>query len=72
MIAVAAQNGLSFEIVLLARTYDLNQWSEAMQLGAFEVMDVLHDLPRAAEVAQRALGAGYLRRYRLGRDRDDS
>ncbi|MGE5325736.1 MAG: hypothetical protein ACM3NO_01745 [Deltaproteobacteria bacterium] len=64
LIEVAHRNGLSFEIVLLARSFDLNQWSEAMQLGAFEVMDVLKDLPLAAEIAQRALGAGYLQRYR--------
>lgn len=71
LIEVASQNGLSFEIVLLARTFDLAQWSEAMQLGAFEVLDVLYELPKAADVARRALGAGYLRRYRLGRKSDN-
>jgi DNA-binding NtrC family response regulator len=62
LIEVALQHGSNFEIVLLARSFDLNEWSEALQLGAFEVMDVLHDLPKAAEIARRALGTGYLQR----------
>jgi DNA-binding NtrC family response regulator len=64
LIDVANQYGLNFEIVLLARAFDLNQWVEAMQLGAFEVLDVSRDLPNAAEVARLALGAGHLRRFR--------
>lgn len=63
-IEVASQLASSFEIVLLARTFDLNQWGEAIQLGAFDVLDVLRDLPRVAEVARRALGATYLRHFR--------
>ena len=65
LIETASKHGLNFEIILLARTFDLSQWSEAMQLGAFEIMDVLCDLPKAAEVAQRAFGAGYLKRNRI-------
>lgn len=64
LIEVASQHGLGFEIVLLACDFDLNQWGEAMQLGAFDVLDVGRDLPRAAEVARRALGAAHLRRFR--------
>jgi DNA-binding NtrC family response regulator len=64
LIEVASQGGLSFEIVLLARTFDLNEWVEAMQLGAFEVLDVLRDVSKAADVARRALGAAHLRRFR--------
>jgi DNA-binding NtrC family response regulator len=70
LIETACQHGLDFEIVLLARTFDLSQWSEAMQLGAFEVLDLLCDLPKAAEVAHRALGAGYLKRNRIQNKRD--
>ena len=66
LIEVASQGGLSFEIVLLARTYDLNEWAEALQLGAFEVLDVLRDLPKAGEVARRALGSAHLKRFRPG------
>ncbi len=62
LIDVASQNDLSFEIVLLARTFDLNQWTEALQVGAFDVLDVLCDLPKAAEAAKRALGTSYLKR----------
>ena len=47
---------LSLEVILLARTFNLNQWGEALQAGAFDVLDVLCDLPKAAEAAKRALG----------------
>jgi hypothetical protein len=33
-------------------------------------MDLLCDLPKAAEVARRALGAGYLKRNRMPDKRD--
>ncbi len=64
LIEVASQYDLGFEIVLLARAFDLNQWAEAMQLGAFEVLDVFCDLPNAGEVARLALGSEHLRRFR--------
>ncbi len=64
LIDVASQNDLSFEIVLLARTFDLNQWTEALQVGAFDVLDVLCDLPKAADAAKSALGTAYLKRFR--------
>jgi DNA-binding NtrC family response regulator len=66
LIDVASRRRLAFEIVLLARDFDLNQWGEAMQLGAFEVLDVLRDLPDAAGIAQHALNAAYLKRFRPG------
>ena len=64
LIEVANHHGLSFEVVLLARTFDLKQWAEALQVGAFEVLDVLCDLPKAAEAAKSALGTAYLKRFR--------
>ena len=72
LIETAWKHGLDFEIVLLTRTFDLSQWSEAMQLGAFDVLDMLCDLSKAAEVAQRALGAGYLKRNRTSDKRDNN
>ena len=56
LVEVANDYGLAFEVILLARTFDLNQWAEALQVGAFDVLDVLCDLPKAAETAKRALG----------------
>ena len=64
LIDVANHYGLSFEVILLARTFDFNQWAEALQVGAFDVLDVLCDLPKAAEAARRALGTDYLKRFR--------
>jgi DNA-binding NtrC family response regulator len=62
LIDVASQNDLSFKIVLLARTFDLNQWADALQVGAFDVLDVVCDLPKAADTAKSALGTAYLKR----------
>jgi DNA-binding NtrC family response regulator len=64
LIDVASEFNLSFEIILLARTFDLNQWGDALQVGAFDVLDVLCDLPKAADAAKSALGTAYLKRYR--------
>jgi len=59
----------SFAIILLARTFNLNEWAEALEVGAFEVLDVLCDLPQAAEAANRALGATSLKPVRLSQER---
>lgn len=64
LIDVADQYKLGFEIVLLARTFTFNEWAEALQVGAFDVLDVLCDLPKAAEAARRASGSAFLKRFR--------
>ena len=64
LIEVPNDCSLGFEIILLVRTFDLNQWAEALQVGAFDVLDVLCDLPRAGATAKRALGTAYLKRFR--------
>jgi DNA-binding NtrC family response regulator len=63
LIEVAIQNHLPFEVILLARTFD-RQWAEALQLGAFDVLDVLWDLPKAGETAKRASAMTHLKRSR--------
>jgi len=52
---------LGFVVVLVAGNFDLNQWAEALENGAFDVLDVLHELPQAGEVARRAAWASYLK-----------
>ena len=63
LIGVASHNNLGFEIVLLARTFTFNERAEALQVGALDVLDVLFDVPKAAEVARRASGSAYLRHF---------
>jgi DNA-binding NtrC family response regulator len=58
---IANHYDLGFEVVLLVRHFDLAEWAEALKDGAFDVLDVLSDVPRAAEVLKRALWAAYLR-----------
>ena len=64
LIEVANQTHLPFEVILLARTFDLSQWAAALQLGAFDVLDVLWDLPKAGEAAKYASEMTYLKRGR--------
>jgi len=64
LVDLAHYYDLGFEVILLARTFSDKEWAEALQEGAFDVLDVLSDLARAAEVARSAVGADYLRRFR--------
>jgi DNA-binding NtrC family response regulator len=57
LVDAADHYDLGFEVILFASNFELSQWAEALAEGAFEVLDALHDLPRAAEVAKRALEA---------------
>ena len=61
LIDIANRRDLGFEVVLLARTFDLSQWAEALEDGAFDVLDVVHGLPKAAETVKGALWAAYLK-----------
>ncbi len=47
---------MGFELVLWARTLTFNEWAEALQVGAFDVLDVLCDLPKAAEGGKTRFG----------------
>ena len=63
LIDVASEHNLGFEVVLLARTFTFNEWAEALQVGAFDVLDVLCDLPKAVEAARRASGSFFLKHF---------
>jgi DNA-binding NtrC family response regulator len=63
LIEVASQHNLGFELVLLARTFTFDEWAEALQVGAFDVLDVLCDLPKAVEAARRASGSFFLKHF---------
>jgi DNA-binding NtrC family response regulator len=61
LIDIANRHDLGFEVVLLARTFDLSQRAEALEDGAFDVLDVVHGLPKAAQTVKGALWAAYLK-----------
>lgn len=69
LIDIAKQRDSSFAIILLARTFSLGEWADALEVGVFEVLDVLCDLPKAAEAASRALGLTSLKYLRLSEER---
>jgi DNA-binding NtrC family response regulator len=58
---IASQYDLGFVVVLVAPGFDFNQYSKALEEGAFDVVDALHELPQAADAARRALWAAYLK-----------
>jgi DNA-binding NtrC family response regulator len=52
---------LALEVVLLARDFDLKEWADALNEGAFDVINVLYELPNAAKVVTAAFWAVYLK-----------
>ena len=58
---IASQYDLGFAIVLVARNPDFNQRAQALEDGAFDVLDILHELPRTTEATTSALWAAYLK-----------
>jgi PleD family two-component response regulator len=50
-----------FVIILVATTFDLNQWAQALEEGAFDVLDAVHELPKVTLAARCALWAAYLK-----------
>ena len=61
LLDIAKHYDLGFEVVLMARNFDLAEWAEALDAGVFDVLDTLGELPRAAEVAKGALWAACLK-----------
>jgi len=61
LVDVVYHYDLKLEVILLARSFDLTEWAGALNEGAFDVLDVLNELPSAARVATSAFWAAYLR-----------
>jgi DNA-binding NtrC family response regulator len=61
LVDIAAHYDSGFVVILLATTFDLREWTEALEHGAFDVLDALHELPRVAEAVKSAAWAAYLK-----------
>lgn len=61
LIDIANHYDLGFEVVLWARNFDLHDWAQSLNHGAFDVLDAPSELPRTVEVVKTALWAAYLR-----------
>jgi len=61
LVDIANYYNLGFVVLLVASPFDFNQSAEAQENGAFDVLDVLHELPKVAEVTKRALWAAFLK-----------
>ena len=58
---VANRYDLHFEVVLWAHNFELREWAEALDSGAFDVVDAVYEQPRAIESTKCALWAAYLK-----------
>ena len=58
---IANHPDLRFEVVLWARSFDLREWAEALENGAFDVLDAVYELSRVVEATKAALWAAYLK-----------
>ena len=58
---MATYYNLGFVVILVASKFDLEEWAEALEYGAFDVLDALHELSKVAESAKRAAWAAYLK-----------
>ncbi len=47
-------------IVVVARAFDLQDWGESLKRGAFDVLDILNEIPKAAEMARQAFSSTVL------------
>jgi DNA-binding NtrC family response regulator len=61
LVDIASHYNLGFVVLLVSSSFDCNQSAEAQENGAFDVLEVLHELPKVAEVTKRALWAAYLK-----------
>lgn len=44
-------------VVVVAHSFDINEWAETLRYGAFDVLDSILEMARAPEVASRAFSA---------------
>jgi DNA-binding NtrC family response regulator len=61
LVDIAAHYDFGFVVILVASAFDIQEWAEALEYGAFDVLDALHELPRVGEFAKRAAWAAYLK-----------
>ncbi len=61
LVDIASHYNIGFVVLLVSSSFDSNQSAEAQENGAFDILDVLHELPKVAEFTKRALWAAYLK-----------
>jgi DNA-binding NtrC family response regulator len=58
---IANYYDLPYEVIIWARTFDLREWAEALDNGAFDVIDAAYDQSGVVEATKCALWAAYLK-----------
>jgi len=61
LVDIANHSSLGFEVLIWARSFDLREWAEALENGAFDVLDAVYEKPRVVEATKCALWAAYLK-----------
>lgn len=54
LVDVSRHSAAAPAVVVVARSFDMSEWGASLKYGAFDVLDSLLEIPRAAEVAVRA------------------
>ncbi len=58
---IANHYDLHFEVLLWAHNFDLADWAEALDYGAFDVLDAVYEQARVVEATKCALWSAYLK-----------
>jgi len=61
LIDIASHYDLRFELILWARYFDFRDWGKALDDGAFDVLDSIHEGSRVVEATKCAFWAAYLK-----------
>ena len=61
LVDVANRYDLGFAVIVLANVFDMQEWADALEYGAVDVMDTLYELPRVAQSIKCAAWAAYLK-----------
>lgn len=61
LIDIANHYDLSFEVILWVRNFDNFEGAQALNDGAFDVLDAVEGQPNTVETTKRALWAAYLK-----------
>jgi len=61
LVDIATHYDLGFAVIVVATTFDMQEWAEALEYGALDVLDALYELPRVAQSIKCAAWAAYLK-----------
>lgn len=61
LVDIATHYNLGFAVIVLATACDMQEWADALECGAVDVLDAFYELPRVAQSIRCAAWAAYLK-----------